>query len=105
MGQLCTKCVQLLYDFAVSVKTLLSGVLRDIRECLAEIADCPCLKRKNVEMRWLYKPVLHPYEEETAQDFLQHIERETRELKKLRQKEEKRILTDKRPLDELTTSP
>ncbi|XP_039179224.1 vacuolar protein 8-like isoform X1 [Crotalus tigris] len=75
MGQLCTKCVQLLYDFAVSVKTLLSGVLRDIRECLAEIADCPCLKRKNVEMRWLYKPVLHPYEEETAQDFLQHIER------------------------------
>ncbi|KAM3856652.1 uncharacterized protein M6D78_001460 isoform 4-T4 [Vipera latastei] len=75
MGQLCTKCVQLLYDFAGSVKTLLSGLLRDIRECLAQIADCPCLKRKNVEMRQLYKPVLHPYEEETAQDFLQHIER------------------------------
>lgn len=80
MGQLCTKCVQLLYDFAVSVKTLLSGLLRDIRECLAQIADCPCLKRKNVEMRQLYKPVLHPYEEETAQDFLQHIERGERFL-------------------------
>ncbi|KAG8123809.1 hypothetical protein E2320_019143 [Naja naja] len=75
MGQLCTKCVQLLYDFAVSVKTLLSGLLLEIRECLAHIADCPCLKRKNVEMRRLYKPVLHPYEEETAQEFLQHIEK------------------------------
>ncbi|ETE69338.1 hypothetical protein L345_04859, partial [Ophiophagus hannah] len=75
MGQLCTKCVQLLYDFAVSVKTLLSGLLLDIRECLAHIADCPCLKRKNVEMRRLYKPVLYPYEEETAQEFLQHIEK------------------------------
>ncbi|XP_034274767.1 uncharacterized protein LOC117666294 isoform X3 [Pantherophis guttatus] len=75
MGQLCTKCVQLLYDFAVSVKTLLSGLLLDIRECLAQIADCPCLKRKNVEMRQLYKPVLHRYEEETAQEFLQHIEK------------------------------
>ncbi|XP_058027089.1 uncharacterized protein LOC131192168 isoform X6 [Ahaetulla prasina] len=75
MGQLCTKCVQLLYDFAVSVKTLLSGLLLDIRECLAQIANCPCLKRKNVEMRQLYKPVLHRYEEETAQEFLQHIEK------------------------------
>uniref|UniRef100_A0A8C5RH12 Vacuolar protein 8 n=1 Tax=Laticauda laticaudata TaxID=8630 RepID=A0A8C5RH12_LATLA len=75
MGQLCTKCVQLLYNFAVSVKTLLSGLLLDIRECLAQIADCPCLKRKNVEMRRLYKPVLHPYEEETAQEFLKHIEK------------------------------
>ncbi|XP_026561338.1 vacuolar protein 8-like isoform X2 [Pseudonaja textilis] len=75
MGQLCTKCVQLLYNFAVSVKTLLSGLLLDIRECLAQIADCPCLKRKNVEMRRLYQPVLHPYEEETAQEFLQHIEK------------------------------
>ncbi|XP_063165635.1 uncharacterized protein LOC134501652 [Candoia aspera] len=75
MGQLCTKCVQLLYDFALSVKTLLSGLLFDIRKCLAQIADCPCLKRKNVEMRQLYKPVLCPHEEETAQEFLQHIER------------------------------
>lgn len=75
MGQLCTKCVQLLYDFAVSVKTLFSGLLLDIRECLAQITDCPCLKRKNVEMRQLYKPVLHRYEEETAQEFLQHIEK------------------------------
>ncbi|XP_070589695.1 uncharacterized protein [Erythrolamprus reginae] len=75
MGHLCTKCVQLLYDFAVSVKTLLSGLLLDIRECLAQIADCPCLKQKKFEMRQLYKPVLCRYEEETAQEFLQHIEK------------------------------
>ncbi|XP_061479936.1 uncharacterized protein LOC133383369 [Rhineura floridana] len=75
MGQLCAKCVQLLCDLALSVKTLSSGLVQGLKECLAQIHDCPCLKRKNFETRQLYKPALQPCEEEIAQEFLQHIER------------------------------
>ncbi|XP_053138858.1 uncharacterized protein LOC128339268 [Hemicordylus capensis] len=75
MGQMCAKCVQLLYDFALSVKMLSSSLVQDIRECLAQIYDCPCLKRRNFETRQLYKPALQSHEEEIAQEFLQHIER------------------------------
>ncbi|XP_066478843.1 uncharacterized protein [Tiliqua scincoides] len=74
MGQLCGKCVQLLCDFALSVKALTSDLMHDIRECLAQIHDCPCLKRRNFETRQLYKSDLLR-EEEIAQEFLQHVER------------------------------
>ncbi|XP_028579352.2 uncharacterized protein LOC114594173 isoform X1 [Podarcis muralis] len=75
MGQLCTKCVQLLCDLALSVKTLSSGLVQDIQECLGQIHECPCLKRKNFKTKQLYKPALQTQEEEIAQEFLQQIER------------------------------
>ncbi|XP_062981513.1 uncharacterized protein LOC134398194 [Elgaria multicarinata webbii] len=75
MGQLCAKCAQLLCDFLLSMKTCSLGLVHDIRECLAQIQICPCLKRKSFEARQLYKPVVQPQEEEIAQEFLQHMER------------------------------
>nr|XP_034964800.1 vacuolar protein 8-like isoform X4 [Zootoca vivipara] len=75
MGQLCTKCAQLLCDLALSVKTLSSGLVQDIQECLGQLQECPCLKRKNFKTKQLYKPALQTQEEEIAQEFLQHIER------------------------------
>ncbi|KAJ6660073.1 hypothetical protein lerEdw1_017999 [Lerista edwardsae] len=74
MGQLCGKCVQLLCDFALSVKALASELMQDIRVCLTQIHDCPCFKRRNFATRQLYKPVLL-HEEEIAQEFLQRVER------------------------------
>ncbi|XP_044272853.1 vacuolar protein 8-like [Varanus komodoensis] len=73
MGQLCAKCAQLLCDIFLSVKTLSSSLVHDLREHLAQIQICPCLKDKTFEAKPLYKTVLQPQEEEVAQEFLQHI--------------------------------
>lgn len=51
-----------------------SDLMQDIRECLAQIHDCPCLKRRNFETRHLYKPDLLR-EEEIAQEFIQQVQR------------------------------
>ncbi|XP_060114822.1 uncharacterized protein LOC132586740 isoform X2 [Heteronotia binoei] len=75
MGQLCAKCAQLLYDLVLSVKTFSSNLVQDVKECLAQICDCSCLKRTKFETRQLYKPTLQCHEEVIAQEFLQHIER------------------------------
>ncbi|KAF7253513.1 Vacuolar protein 8 [Varanus komodoensis] len=57
----------------LSVKTLSSSLVHDLREHLAQIQICPCLKDKTFEAKPLYKTVLQPQEEEVAQEFLQHI--------------------------------
>ncbi|KAL8186555.1 UNVERIFIED_CONTAM: hypothetical protein K2H54_073991 [Gekko kuhli] len=75
MGQLCAKCAQLLYDLVLAVKTFSSNLVQDVKECLAQIRDCSCLKRTKFESRQLYKPTLQRREEVIAQEFLQHIER------------------------------
>ncbi|XP_072852477.2 uncharacterized protein LOC110082664 isoform X2 [Pogona vitticeps] len=75
MGQLCAKCVQLLCDFALRVKKFSVDLMFDIKECLTQVLNCPCLKRKNFETRQLYKPAFQTQEEEIAQEFLQHIEK------------------------------
>lgn len=74
MGQLCGKCVQFFCDCSLSVKAMSSDLMQDIRECLAQIHDCPCLKRRNFETRHLYKPDLLR-EEEIAQEFIQQVQR------------------------------
>nr|XP_056708474.1 uncharacterized protein LOC130480076 [Euleptes europaea] len=75
MGQLCAKCAQLLYDLVLSVRTFSSSLVQDVKECLAQICDCPCLKRTKFESEQLYKPTYQRHEELIAQEFLQHIER------------------------------
>ncbi|XP_054834955.1 uncharacterized protein LOC129329283 isoform X3 [Eublepharis macularius] len=75
MGQLCAKCTQLQYDLVLSVKKFSSNLVQDVKECLAQIRDCPCLKRTKFETRHLYKSTLQHREEVIAQEFLQRVEK------------------------------
>ncbi|KAJ7341962.1 hypothetical protein JRQ81_008035 [Phrynocephalus forsythii] len=75
MGQLCAKCAQLLCDFALQVKKFSAGLMFDIRECIAQVLNCPCLQQSKFGTRQLYKPAFRTQEEEIAQEFLQHIEK------------------------------
>ncbi|XP_419727.5 vacuolar protein 8-like isoform X2 [Gallus gallus] len=75
MGQLCGRCMQLLRDFVALVQKMSSELVHSIKECLALISECSCLKQNGSKTRQLYKPVLQPHERVTAQEFLQQIER------------------------------
>ncbi|XP_015713870.1 vacuolar protein 8-like isoform X2 [Coturnix japonica] len=75
MGQLCGRCMQLLRDFMAFVQKISSELVRSMKECLALISDCSCLKQNGSKTRQLYKPILQPHERVTAQEFLQRIER------------------------------
>ncbi|OXB68428.1 hypothetical protein ASZ78_010049 [Callipepla squamata] len=75
MGQLCGRCMQLLRDFMAFVQRMTSELVHSIKECLALISKCSCLKQNGSKTRQLYKPILQPHERVTAQEFLQQIER------------------------------
>ncbi|XP_072189806.1 uncharacterized protein [Excalfactoria chinensis] len=75
MGQLCGRCMQLLHDFMTFVQKMSSELVHSIKECLALISECSCLKQNGSKTRQLYKPILQPHERVTAQEFLQRIER------------------------------
>ncbi|XP_021245605.1 vacuolar protein 8-like isoform X2 [Numida meleagris] len=75
MGQLCGRCMQLLCDFVAFVQRMTSELVHSIKECLAVISKCSCLKQNGSKTRQLYKPILQPHERVTAQEFLQQIER------------------------------
>ncbi|KAM6323692.1 uncharacterized protein AAHN32_014900 [Aegotheles albertisi] len=74
MGQLCGRCMQLLWDFVAFVQRMCSDLVHSIKECLTLISQCCCLKQNSYKARQLYKPILQPHERVTAQEFLQHIE-------------------------------
>ncbi|XP_074025261.1 uncharacterized protein [Numenius arquata] len=74
MGQLCGRCMQLLWDFVAFVQRMSSNLVHLIKECLTLISKCSCLKQNSSKARQLYKPILQPHERVTAQEFLQHIE-------------------------------
>uniref|UniRef100_A0A8C3J0Q9 Vacuolar protein 8 n=1 Tax=Calidris pygmaea TaxID=425635 RepID=A0A8C3J0Q9_9CHAR len=74
MGQLCSRCMQLLRDFVAFVQRMSSNLVHLIKECLILISKCSCLKQNSSKARQLYKPILQPHERVTAQEFLQHIE-------------------------------
>ncbi|XP_065589602.1 uncharacterized protein LOC136046784 [Cyrtonyx montezumae] len=75
MGQLCGRCMQLLRDFMAFVQRMTSELVHSIKECLALISKCSCLKQNGSKTRQLYRPILQPHERVTAQEFLQQIER------------------------------
>uniref|UniRef100_A0A669P5U1 Vacuolar protein 8 n=1 Tax=Phasianus colchicus TaxID=9054 RepID=A0A669P5U1_PHACC len=75
MGQLCGRCMQLLRDFVAFIQKMSSELVYSIKECLALISECSCLKQNASKTRQLYKPMLQPHERVTAQEFLQQIER------------------------------
>uniref|UniRef100_A0A8C9LED0 Vacuolar protein 8 n=1 Tax=Pavo cristatus TaxID=9049 RepID=A0A8C9LED0_PAVCR len=75
MGQLCGRCMQLLRDFVVFIQKMSSELVRSMKECLALISECSCLKQNGSKTRQLYKPILQPHERVTVQEFLQQIER------------------------------
>ncbi|XP_052530764.1 uncharacterized protein LOC128076738 [Tympanuchus pallidicinctus] len=75
MGQLCGRCMQLLRNFVAFVQKMSSELVHSVKECLALISECSCLKQNASKTRQLYKPMLQPHERVTAQEFLQQIER------------------------------
>nr|XP_006007785.1 PREDICTED: vacuolar protein 8-like [Latimeria chalumnae] len=74
MGQFCNSCMQLLKDLVDFVKRISASAVQKIRDCVAAICQCTCLKRSKAQTSKLYEPVLQQHEKRAAQEFLEHIE-------------------------------
>ncbi|KAM9315955.1 uncharacterized protein PAF06_006920 [Gastrophryne carolinensis] len=74
MGRLCDKCAQLLQDFLSFVRRVSGRIVEHIKECMALLSQCCCLRQKRPELRQLYEPVLLSHEKRAAQEFLTHME-------------------------------
>nr|XP_033792676.1 vacuolar protein 8-like isoform X2 [Geotrypetes seraphini] len=74
MDRLCDRCLQLLQDFVNFIRKVSSGLVLHIKQCLLQLSECCCFRRRKYDVRQLYRPVLEQHEKEAAQEFLRYIE-------------------------------
>ncbi|XP_077145416.1 uncharacterized protein LOC143807593 [Ranitomeya variabilis] len=74
MGNLCERCAQLLQDFVNFIRRVSSSIMEHMKECVAILTECCCLRSRKSKVKQLYEPVLQSYERQAALEFLNHME-------------------------------
>ncbi|XP_048453196.1 vacuolar protein 8-like isoform X1 [Rhincodon typus] len=78
MEMFCDSCRQHLKNFMELIRRASENLLQKIKDFFTSIQCCCCLKRNKPESNRFYKPVLQQHEKEAAQQFLQHVEEESK---------------------------
>uniref|UniRef100_A0A8C4SQR9 Vacuolar protein 8 n=1 Tax=Erpetoichthys calabaricus TaxID=27687 RepID=A0A8C4SQR9_ERPCA len=71
---LCDVCSDLLKDVVALVQRASARIVQRIRDCIASLTRCPCLKKDKGNLGKDREPVLQRHEREAAQEFLQHLD-------------------------------
>ncbi|XP_028676746.2 uncharacterized protein LOC114666167 [Erpetoichthys calabaricus] len=74
---LCDVCSDLLKDVVALVQRASARIVQRIRDCIASLTRCPCLKKDKGNLGKDREPVLQRHEREAAQEFLQHLDTES----------------------------
>ncbi|XP_048387230.1 uncharacterized protein LOC125452618 isoform X4 [Stegostoma tigrinum] len=78
MDMFCDSCRQHLKNFMELIQRASENLLQKIKDFFTSIPCCCCLKRDRPESNRFYKPVLQQHEKEAAQQFLRHVEEESK---------------------------